>query len=291
MNHSALSNPPGSPVGRTGISIAGDDHGRPHAAAGEQLEDLAAYRASALEQLRTEDLLRLVPRGHSTVLDVGARDGHFSALLSGYFDAVTALDLSQPPFDLPRVRTVAGDITALDFPDRSFDVVFCTEVLEHIPQLSVACAELCRVSAHAIVIGVPFRQDTRIGQTTCSACGAINPPYGHVNSFTRQRLVSLFPGFEVTAESYVGRARLRTNALSAWLMNLGMNPWGTYSQHERCVRCAATLTPPGRQPLWRKLCSLAAVVLQKAQTAVTRPAPIWIHLVFRRRTEAGALRP
>ena len=289
MNQPALSHRPGPLAGSTDASIGEVAHGLTDAS--ERLEQLAAYRAGASEQHRTEDLLRNLPRGYSTVLDVGARDGHFSGLLSAYFDEVTALDLSKPSFELPRVRTVAGDITALDFPDRSFDVVFCTEVLEHIPRLSTACAELCRVSRHALVIGVPFDQDTRIGQTTCGACGAINPPYGHVNSFTRQQLVALFQGFEVIAESYVGHERWRTNALAAWLMNVGLNPWGTYSQHEHCIQCARPLAQPGKRPLWRKLCALAAAVLQKAQTAMTRPGPIWIHLVFRRRTEAGAERP
>ncbi len=57
-------------------------------------KSLEAYRATENERTRTADLLRLVPRGRATVLDIGARDGHFSRLLTGYFDAVTALDLA-----------------------------------------------------------------------------------------------------------------------------------------------------------------------------------------------------
>ena len=48
---------------------------------------------------------------------------------------------------------VAGDVTNLDFPDRSFDCVFCAEVLEHIPVnlLEVACRELTRVTNEYLV--------------------------------------------------------------------------------------------------------------------------------------------
>src|SRR5271166_757763 len=111
------------------------------------MSNLELYRASDREIARTADLLRLLPRGRRSVLDVGARDGHFSRLLTEYFSEVTALDLKQPDFDIPRVRTVAGDVTKLDFDAGSFDCVFCAEVLEHIPDVENACKEILRVAA------------------------------------------------------------------------------------------------------------------------------------------------
>ena len=85
------------------------------------MADLAQYRQTEQEKARTADLLRLLPRGRQSVLDIGARDGHFSRLLTEYFDEVTALDLEKPAFEFPQVRTVAGDITNLQFPDGAFD--------------------------------------------------------------------------------------------------------------------------------------------------------------------------
>ena len=35
-----------------------------------------------------------------------------------------------------------GDVTQLEFPNDSFDVVFCTEVLEHVAALQKACFEI-----------------------------------------------------------------------------------------------------------------------------------------------------
>ena len=66
---------------------------------------------------RTADFLRLLPRARSSVLDIGARNGHFSRLLTEYFDVVTGLDLEKPPFEYPQVTTVAGDVTKLQVPD------------------------------------------------------------------------------------------------------------------------------------------------------------------------------
>jgi hypothetical protein len=47
----------------------------------EEMADLQKYRASELEKARTADLLRVLPKGRATVLDIGARDGFFSKIL------------------------------------------------------------------------------------------------------------------------------------------------------------------------------------------------------------------
>jgi hypothetical protein len=243
--------------------------------------DLRAYRESESEKARTADLLRLLPRGRDSVLDIGARDGHFSRLLTGHFQQVTALDLEKPSFSFPRVTTVAGDVTRLQFPDSSFDCVFCAEVLEHIPNIELACRELMRVTRYEIVVGVPFRQDTRSGRTRCRSCGKVNPPWAHVNTFDERRLQLLFPGLTVTATSFVGSTKEVTNALSSLLMDLAGNPWGTYHQDEPCIHCGATLLPPAdRRSYLSRICSGVAVRLDRLQMSVTPAHANWIHVVF-----------
>src|SRR5437016_14004905 len=95
---------------------------------------LEKYRESETEKDRTEDILRILPKGRISVLDVGARDGHFSRLFTKYFDTVTALDLERPSFEYPGVITVAGDVTDLQFNDNAFDCVFGAELLEHVAE-------------------------------------------------------------------------------------------------------------------------------------------------------------
>jgi len=67
-----------------------------------QPNELACYRNSPAEIARTQDLLAIVPKNLSSVLDVGARDGHFSRFLTEYFTSVTALDLTIPQFESDR---------------------------------------------------------------------------------------------------------------------------------------------------------------------------------------------
>jgi SAM-dependent methyltransferase len=245
--------------------------------------DLQKYRESDLEKSRIADIFRIMPRGRKTILEIGARDGFFSRRLVDYFDEVTALDLEEPPFEFPRVTTVAGNATRLQFQDQSFDCVLCAEVLEHIPQLEEACRELARVARHEIVIGVPFRQDTRVGRTTCNQCGKTNPPWAHVNSFDEQRLRGLFPGWQVKERSFVGSTKVVTNSLSATLMNLAGNPWGTYEQDEPCIYCGAPLSrPTAPRSYASRAYSGLAVRLDRFQTAFAQEHGNWIHIVFAR---------
>lgn len=245
--------------------------------------DLQAYRSGEDELARAADLLRLVPKNRESVLDIGARDGHFSKLLTQLFKRVVALDIKKPGFQHPGVTTVAGDATRLEFPDRSFDCVFCAEVLEHVPDLEQACREISRVARHDLVIGVPYKQDTRVARTTCHTCGKVGPPWGHVNTFDERRLAKLFREFEVRASSFVGTTRSATNPLSVYLLDLAGNPWGTYDQEEPCIHCGAALvSPPAQRSIPSRLCARIAVRLNALQQRFAMPHGNWIHMAFSR---------
>jgi SAM-dependent methyltransferase len=240
-------------------------------------------RASDKERARTRDLLDLLPQGRSSVLDIGARDGHFSKLLAERFHSVTALDIVTPSFKDSRIEIVRGDITRLPFQDDSFDCVFCAEVLEHIPAVEKACSEVARVARYDIVIGVPFEQDIRVGRNTCRSCGKISPRWGHVNTFDQKRLRSLFSGLSVSAESLVGSNLDFTNSIAVFLMDVAGNPWGSYAQEEPCIHCGSKLRPPPPRALWKKVCSAAAARLNAIQALFMRSRPDWIHMVFSKR--------
>ena len=240
------------------------------------------------EESRRADLLRIVPRGRTSVLDVGARGGYFSKRLTEYFSSVTALDLEKPQFEFPGVTTIAGDARDLPFPDGSFDCVFCAEVLEHVPGVEQACREIIRVARHEIVIGIPYRQDIRVGRTTCRRCGKPNPPWGHINSFTESRILSLFPGLRVDTKSYVSSNGMVTNPVSTYLLDLCGNPNGAYNQLEPCMYCGAKLErPPAKRPVWSRACSSLASALNRAQRMFTSPWPNWVHLVFSKDPVSG----
>jgi Methyltransferase domain len=241
-------------------------------------------RDSSAEQARKSDLLRLMPHKGQHALDIGAREGYFSIAMADRFEKVTALDLTRPRIANPKVQCVSGNAVDLQFSSHSFDLVLCTEVLEHIPtkQLMNACREIERVASKDILIGVPYKQDIRVGRTTCYSCGTLNPPWGHVNSFDEQTLANLFTNCKIEELSYVGENRHHTNLLSVALMDVAGNPYGTYEQEEPCIHCGrALLLPPRRTPTQR-IATKLAYWSQRTTAYLASARGNWIHMMLRK---------
>ena len=97
------------------------------------------------------------------VLDAGCGTGHFSRVLSGWGADLVSVDVGEgllsQVLEKCRTRAVEADVRSLPFPEESFDLVLCTEVIEHTPDPRAAVAELCRVLAPGgtLLLTVPNR--------------------------------------------------------------------------------------------------------------------------------------
>lgn len=97
----------------------------------------------------------------NSLLDVGGAEGYKAALVRRLFtvDNVVSCDLSEEACKRARqifnVKSHTIDIHQLPFEDNSFDVVVCSETLEHVEDLESATKELIRVAKKAVVITVP----------------------------------------------------------------------------------------------------------------------------------------
>jgi len=242
--------------------------------------DKVKYRSSASEAERISDLMSLLPEGTKSALEIGARDGYISQFLAKRFPQLFVLDITPLEFDATGFLPVQASVTSLPFPDSIFDVVLCAQVLEHVPQLETACSELARVSKHVIVIGVPYRQDTRVGRATCRHCSKPNPAWGHVNEFEERKLNALFPTVRAAQTRYVGTAKECTNGLSRWLMDRAGNPWGTYDQDEPCIFCGHSLGEPRPRNFPQRICTKLATTLNQVQAVFRKSHANWIHVVF-----------
>jgi ubiquinone/menaquinone biosynthesis C-methylase UbiE len=246
-------------------------------------EILAGHGFDEADQVRVADLLRILPKEGRKALDAGAHTGYCAEILTQFFDTVVALDLEKPTFNIPGVTAVQGDITKLDFDDNSFDCVLCAEVLEHVPALEKAAAELSRVTRRNLVIGVPFDQDLRCGRTTCRQCGGINPPYGHINSLNEAKLKHLFRMLTPVTVSFAWpQPAYRTNWLSTWLRDRSGNLNGSYDQYQTCIHCGSALTKPPERPLLARGLTFAADRLDRIQDLSHAQKPGWIHILFRK---------
>lgn len=94
-----------------------------------------------------------------SLLDVGAGNGYFSYYFEKIYQTV-ALDFSSQMLAInPCHNKVLGSANALPFPDNSFDIVFCSNLLHHLPDPAIAIAEMKRVSRQYVVLSEPNRNN------------------------------------------------------------------------------------------------------------------------------------
>ena len=109
------------------------------------------YRA-----VRQNVLPRLDLQGRR-VLEIGCGYGWLAPHLTASGAAYVGLDLAESalrqfPRELPACLPVRADACRLPFAEGSFDVVFCLEVLEHIPEQRALLSEICRVATPGAMV-------------------------------------------------------------------------------------------------------------------------------------------
>lgn len=156
----------------------------------------------------TVDFERVGLRPGATLLDIGCGEGRHTcgAFLRGGIHAVGVdLDVQNVAKTRNMLRemqrqgmgaagkweVLAGDTTSLPFGTDAFDVVICSEVLEHIGANRLAVAELVRVlkPGGTLAVSVPRYLPERI-------CWALSDAYhnndgGHIRIYRKKELIRL----------------------------------------------------------------------------------------------------
>ena len=91
-------------------------------------------------------LLRALPPG-CLALDVGCGTGRLLAFVEATMSdvATVGVDIGEPPEFHAKAGFARASAFHLPFPDNSFDVVFCSHVIEHLPDPQAVLTELSRV--------------------------------------------------------------------------------------------------------------------------------------------------
>ena len=121
----------------------------------ENSENMFAHMSVPWQQQVIADFICCSNSGHGgACLDVGSGIGNIVGTLLEHFQTVNAVDVSVRALDMLRQRyskfgnrVVAQkmDASALAYPDGSFDLVVCTEVIEHCLDPKSAIDECIRV--------------------------------------------------------------------------------------------------------------------------------------------------
>ncbi len=159
--------------------------------------DLAYFQQNCLWGQRPEpyqaqvvaDILSLIPEDVRTVLDAGCGDGLVTNALPERL-SVLGVDTSAEALRHVRRRHCQASVTQLPFDDRSFDLVMCNDVLEHLEDrdFSQALSELARVASRYVLLTVPNGEQLAGNFARCADCRWEYHVNHHHRSFDARRL-------------------------------------------------------------------------------------------------------
>jgi SAM-dependent methyltransferase len=150
--------------------------------------------------------------GKLDILDVGCGTGANSAVLAAKGHLVRGVDVSEAAIARYRARGFNGGLadleSGIDYPDASFDVIFCSEVIEHIVSPEILVSEMSRLlrPGGQIVLSTPnsafwlYRLLALFGYTVAE----LQHPK-HFQFFSRRSLMKLFARHPLRVGRLLGR--------------------------------------------------------------------------------------
>jgi SAM-dependent methyltransferase len=168
---------------------------RPHNAhyEGTYDERMKAWRRLAARDKADNIQVLVDSAAIESVLEVGCGTGAVIAELArrGIGRRHIGIDLADPGVHSDtggtQVELKRFDGYTVPFPDRSFDLVFASHVVEHVPEPRRFIAELARVAGNAVYLEVPCELNLRASR------GALQPSIdtGHINMYTPESFMLL----------------------------------------------------------------------------------------------------
>jgi len=217
-----------------------------------------------LEQKRIEITVSLIPQDAQTILDVGCGDGRITNVLCRKYKVI-GLDHSMSSLKGVHGTLTCASSTDIPFLDDSFDLVLCSEVLEHLPDevYESTLKELERVAKKYILISVPYRENMRSRTTKCYKCRAKFHIWLHHRAFKRKQIKKMFSNFSLRIFKLFGKRDPYTSRFVLFLNQYLGGRWLSFEEGTICPSCGNTKSPQKRRTVVTIFCGLINLLCEK----------------------------
>lgn len=150
-------------------------------------------------------IFKTIPSDTRTIIDVGCGDGTISNKLAEYFD-VYATDRSVNALKFLDTNKFCSSANSLPLKDSSFDLVFSSEMIEHLPEdiFQNAIHEFKRISRKYIYLTFPNDENVEKNFVKCPNCNLVFNKIYHLRKLNKNIIRDLFPEYHIIFQTVYG---------------------------------------------------------------------------------------
>ena len=158
---------------------------------------------------KIDKIIETIPKDVENIIDIGCGNGVITNALSRKYD-VTGVDRSEKALSFVNANKIKASCDNIPLPEKSFDLVFSSELLEHLEDsvFEKTVNELKRLSRKYIYITVPNNENPDKSAVKCPDCGYIYNRANHLRRFSVTDFETLFPEYNII-RSFVYGKRIR----------------------------------------------------------------------------------
>ncbi|MBL6448334.1 class I SAM-dependent methyltransferase [Fulvivirga sp. 29W222] len=190
---------------------------------------------------------QLIPKDVKTIVDIGCGNGLITNQLAATYD-ILGVDINPTKLKHVKTKTLESSCNKIELPDKSFDLVFSSELLEHLPEqlLRETLSEFERLSKKYILITVPNKESLIKLMVKCDSCKKLYHKNGHLHSFDFKTLDVMFTDFRILEKmefgpliraynNILGKTKHALTPASSWIPKFWSKKQGI--SYTYCLHC------------------------------------------------------
>ena len=215
------------------------------------------YDESGEIKEKVELILNYIPDDINSIIDIGCGNGIITNRLSEKY-SVTGVDASEQALKFVKTKKFHTSSAEIKVGNHSFDMVFSSELLEHLPRNTLinSIREFKRITKKYIFITVPNNEFLKKTFIKCDKCHHTFHAYGHLNSFDEAKLIDLIgDDFIRLKTDYFGPEIKIYNRILLKIRHKFANRWFLPNKYPICPKCGNTDFSKKKGNIISKICN------------------------------------